>query len=181
MAFSKGGYHGTHVADIIREADVARGTFYLHFPSKHEIFAALVDRTLKLLLDVRPPDPEPEIRTRADAEAVLRTSYETVLSTIHEHRRLFRLLFDEAIGIEKGFRTKIERHFKTWHERVAWTLEHFVERGVARADLDTEVTAQMVLGMVERLARRYLFRSRRPDIARLVDALVKLELHGIRP
>ena len=31
VAFGKKGYHGTQVSDIIYEADVARGTFYLYF------------------------------------------------------------------------------------------------------------------------------------------------------
>jgi hypothetical protein len=73
----------------------------------------------------------------------------------------------------------LEAHFRTWHERIAATLVYFREQGAARADLDTDVTAELVLGMVERLARRYLFQDRRPDIASLVDALVALELRGI--
>ena len=51
---------------------------------------------------------------------------------------------------------------------------------MARDELDVEVTAQMVLGMVERMTRRYLFTSRKPDIPRLVEALVSFEIRGIR-
>lgn len=178
-AFSRGGYHGTHVADVIAEAQIARGTFYLHFQSKHDVFAALVDRTLEILLDVRPEREEPPVRRRADAEAILRASYTLVLETIHQHRRLMRLLFDEALGIEKGFRKQLEQHFAIWHERITATLRYFQEHGVGRDDLDIEVTGQLALGMVERLARRYLFGARQPDIPRLVDALVAFELRGI--
>jgi AcrR family transcriptional regulator len=178
-AFSRGGYHGTHVAAILEEAGIARGTFYLHFESKHAVFDALVDRTLGILLDVRPEGEEPSVRRRADAEQILRMSYATVLTTIHQHRALMRLLFDEAVGLDKGFRDKLERHFKVWHARLVMTMDIFSEAGVTRADLDTEVTAQMVLGMVERVARRYLFKARSPDIPRLVDALVSFELRGL--
>lgn len=179
-AFTKGGYHGTHVDHVIGEAGIARGTFYLHFESKHDVFAALVDRTLDLILDAGPAGEEPEISSPADAEAILRASYETVLTTFHEHRKLVRLLFEEAVGLEKGFRKKLEKHFEVWHQRVAYTLDYFVKRGAARKGLDVEVTAEMVLGMVERLTRRYLFTAKKPDIARLVDALVSFELGGIR-
>jgi len=178
-AFSRTGYHGTHVADVIAAAGIARGTFYLHFESKHDVFAALVDRTLAILLEVRPEGEEPPVEGRADAEAILRASYTTVLETIHCHRHLMRLLFDEALGIEQGFRKQLEKHFAVWHERIADTIRYFAERGVARKDVDAEVTGQLVLGMVERLARHYLFKARTPDIARLVDALVALEMGGI--
>src|SRR5262249_54909298 len=39
--FAQRGYHLTSVADIIERAGVARGTFYLHFPSKRAIFDEL--------------------------------------------------------------------------------------------------------------------------------------------
>jgi AcrR family transcriptional regulator len=179
-AFCRGGYHGTHVGDVIREAGVARGTFYLHFQSKHDVFAALVDRMLQIFLDARPPVPEPEIRTIADVEHVLRSSYRTVLETFRRHRHLCRLLFDEAVGVDKGFTERLAKHFRTWHERVQGTFRLFVERGLARKDLDLEVTPDLVLGMVERVTRRYLLAYRAPDLDRIVDALVALELAGIR-
>ncbi len=180
-AFCRGGYHGTHVAHVIREAGVARGTFYLYFDSKHEVFAALVDRMLRIFLDARPEGPNPEVRTEADAEAVLRRSYRTVLSTFREHRRLCRLLFDEAVGIDKGFADRLAKHYRAWHARVRDTLADFAARGVARRDLDADLTADLVLGMVERLTRRHLFAERAPSIERLVDALVAFEMRGILP
>jgi AcrR family transcriptional regulator len=178
VAFSRGGYHGTHVDDVIREADVARGTFYLHFDSKHDVFAALVDRMLSLFLAARPAEPDPDVSTRADAERLLARSYRTVLSTFREHRLLCRLLLEEAVGLDKGFRTRLDRHYREWHRRVAETLEHLRDRGVVRKDVDVEVTAELVVGMVERVTRRYLFRDAAPDLERLVSALVAFELGG---
>jgi AcrR family transcriptional regulator len=180
VAFGRGGYHGTHVEDVIREAGVARGTFYLYFPGKHEVFAALVERMLAIFLEARPPLPEPEIRTLADAERVLRSSYMTLFGVFRMHRELCRLLFDEAVGLDKGFADLLAQHFAVWHERVASTLRTFQERRLARADLDVEITADLVLGMVERLTRRHLFAARPPDLERLVDAVVAFELRGIQ-
>jgi AcrR family transcriptional regulator len=168
-AFERGGYHGTHVDDVIREAGVARGTFYLHFDGKHAVFAALVDRMLRLFLEARPAEPEPDVRTAADAETILRRSYRTVFETFRRHRRLCRLLFEEAAS----------RHFRAWHDRVEETLRYFVDRGVARRGLDVAITGDLLVGMVERLARRHLFAPRAPDLDRLVDAVVELELRGI--
>lgn len=178
-AFLKGGYEGTHVSHIVEEAGVARGTFYLHYPSKHEVFAALVDRMLTIFLETRPPQPEPEIRTIQDAEAALRLSYRTLLETFHTHRGLVRLLLDEAVGIGRGFRDRLESHYATWHERVCMTLRLLVHRGLARPDLDVPVTAEMVIGTVVRLTRRYLLSDEDADLDRLVDALVAYELSGL--
>lgn len=179
--FGRGGYHGTHVDDVIRAAGVARGTFYLHFESKHAVFEALVDRMLEVFLDARPTAPEPDVRGPADAEAILRASYRTVFETFRKHRRLCRLLFEEAVGLDKGFRARLARHLGVWHERVRKTLAWFVERGAARKGLDVEVTADLVLGMVERITKSRLLGDDAPDLDRLVDAIVSFEMRGIRP
>ena len=44
--FSARGYHSTRVADIIKAAGIARGTFYLYFESKNAIFLELLDTLL---------------------------------------------------------------------------------------------------------------------------------------
>ena len=96
------------------------------------------------------------------------------------HRQLCRLLFDEAVGADKGFAERLAKHYQAWHGRIAATLEEFVDRGVARRTLDTEVTADLILGAVERATRRYVLPDRAPDLDRLIDAIVALELEGTR-
>ncbi len=178
-AFLRRGYHATHVEQIVEEAGVSRGTFYAHFEGKHAVFAALVDRMLQIFLDARPALPEPEVLALHDAETVLRLSYREVLETFWRHRRLLRLLLEEAVGLEKGFAARVEEHFQAWHQRVRQTLDLFQERGVAHADLDKDLAADLVLGMVERVTRRHLLGPKKPDLDRLVEALVSFELRGI--
>jgi AcrR family transcriptional regulator len=40
--FAQNGYHATTIADIAKAAGVAKGTFFVHFPSKDAIIGALV-------------------------------------------------------------------------------------------------------------------------------------------
>lgn len=180
-AFVRGGYHGTHVADVIAEARVARGTFYLYFRSKHEVFGALVDRMFSVFLDALPEDRDLTVRSVSDAEALLRRSYGAVFDAFRRHRELGRLLFEEAVGADKGFAERLAKHFTEWHRRVRETLQALVEGRVARRDLDVDTTADLVLGMVERVARRHVFARKTPDVERLVEAITAFELRGVRP
>src|SRR3990167_4329719 len=41
--FASRGYHETSIQDLLDRADIARGTFYLHFDSKRAIFDELID------------------------------------------------------------------------------------------------------------------------------------------
>ncbi len=178
-AFLRGGYHATHVEDIVKEAGVARGTFYLHFDSKHAVFSVLVDRMLQVFLDVRPEFPEPDVMKSKDAAAILAHSYRTILEAFWQHRRLLRLLLEEAVGLEKGFAKKLEAHYREWHERVHHTIAYLQDRGVARKDIDVHFVAELVIGIVERITRTYLFARKKPDLDALVDQLVAFEMRGI--
>lgn len=40
--FAQNGYHATTIADIAKAAGVAKGTFFVHFPSKDAVIGALV-------------------------------------------------------------------------------------------------------------------------------------------
>jgi len=40
--FAQNGYHATTIADIAKAAGVAKGTFFVHFPSKDAVITALV-------------------------------------------------------------------------------------------------------------------------------------------
>src|SRR5688572_32506987 len=42
--FAKRGYHQTTIDEIVAQAGVARGTFYLYFEDKRAIFSDLIDR-----------------------------------------------------------------------------------------------------------------------------------------
>ena len=45
--FSHSGYDSASVADICAKAGVSKGAFYHHFPSKQELFLAIVDQWLQ--------------------------------------------------------------------------------------------------------------------------------------
>ena len=177
--FTEGGYHGTHVAAVVERAGVARGTFYLHFQSKHDVFEALVDRMLGVFLEL-PREDWGRSATLEEAREVLENAYRRTFATFRENRHLCRLLFEEAVGIDKGFRERLEGHYAAWSARIQEMLVELQASEVARADLDREVTAELVIGMVERITRRYLLDEQEPDIEALVAKVVTFELQGVK-
>ena len=47
--FARHGYAAVDVATIVAEARVTRGTFYLYFPTKRDVFLAAIDQYLELI------------------------------------------------------------------------------------------------------------------------------------
>ena len=105
--FTKAGYSATRVSDIVSEAGVAQGTFYLYFASKRDIFRQLVERFLTMfadrLLTASFDDPDDLCAFRETARArVLFT-----LRTCYENRELARIYFQEAMGADPGLNTRL--------------------------------------------------------------------------
>lgn len=50
-SFTKLGFHGATVATIAREAGVSTGALYAHFPSKDDLFLALLDEDVERTVD----------------------------------------------------------------------------------------------------------------------------------
>lgn len=177
-AFCRGGYHGTHVDDVIREAGVARGTFYLHFGAKHEVFAALVDRMLGLFRSVQAEGSAEEVRDIRGARKLVRSHYRALLGMFREHRQLCRLFLDEAAGADKGFETKLAEHRSWWQQVIAGRIRTLRRRGVARPGCDAETAAWFTVGMVEMAARRFVLPEAAPDLDVLAAALADADLAG---
>jgi AcrR family transcriptional regulator len=73
--FAEQGYHRTSVEDIINQAGIARGTFYLYFEAKRAVLEALLQETLKGIagsvtrIELDHPDP-PRVQLLANLERV---------------------------------------------------------------------------------------------------------------
>ena len=97
--FARKGYHRTNVADIIARARIARGTFYLYFQNKKDLFEELLEqvlteltsRILRLRVGADQPNPVEQLRDN------LRRVVEYVL----EERELTDILLNHSVGFDR--------------------------------------------------------------------------------
>lgn len=108
QVFGKKGYHETQIADIIKKANVARGTFYLYFTSKREIFAALMEELFtQVTSQVRslPREAVDQIPHQ------LLGNIERITNLLLDNPLLTRLLFAEAMGLDKELDTQLKEFY----------------------------------------------------------------------
>lgn len=86
---SSKGFHRTRISDIASEADVGLGTFYLHFKTKNEIFAELIEKGAgELLGAIRNAKAGVQEPARK-----LEIAINTILDAAARNRELFRIVF----------------------------------------------------------------------------------------
>ena len=175
-AFEEDGYRGTTVAAIVGRASTARGTFYLYFRNKEDVFSQLVAEAIE---ELRRETATPW--ADGDRAEAVRDATRTYLQVFARRRRLWRAVL-EAFGANG----EVERQWldlrARFHQRIARNLEKGRERGEVRPDLDPLLTAEALGAMTEWLAYvEYVVRDR-PDegdrFDRLVDTLTALWVLG---
>jgi AcrR family transcriptional regulator len=170
--FGTTGFHASSMEDVAREAGVTKPILYDHFPSKKELYLALIDADLAVLHDkVRSALLSP-IGNRER----IRASFQAYFDFVDEHAEGFRLLMQEAVGAEDEFRQRVAG---VRDQILAEVAELIVRESRGLLDGEhAEIVALALIGMVETVAQREPggTSERRREA---VDVLVRLAWRGI--
>jgi AcrR family transcriptional regulator len=153
--FSLRGYHQTRVADILKAAGIARGTFYLYFESKNAIFLELLDTLLDEFLGriegvETGPGAPPVFDQLLDRVTV-------IIETAASNAALARIVFREAVGLDADVDQKLSDFDDRLHEYVQEALNNGIAMGLLR-EMDTDINATCILGSIRQVLYRDLVR-----------------------
>lgn len=112
--FSEKGYHSTTVQEIAQRANIAKGTVYLYFPTKQDLFTSLLNFAFLLIGQaVRAKN-----RGVLDARQRLQNILEVTLALFLERKLLFRLILQQIFSWgERG-----EEVTREWRQRTIQLL-----------------------------------------------------------
>ncbi len=180
--FARKGYRRAGISDIIARAGVARGTFYLYFAGKQDIFLAIVnDIHGRIKRALAAADTPAALASQgADPQAILRASARRWLTLFAEHRDAATVILKEASSIDPRF----EKGFTELRESAAAffaaRFKRLQELGLVRSSMQPELFAHLQLGMFDELLNRYILRDPHADLDALAAALADFEWNGIR-
>jgi AcrR family transcriptional regulator len=177
---SKKGYHRTTVADIVKAAGVAQGTFYLYFDSKKSLFKKLMDRFYELLegaivaVDLN----SNSLETVGDLAIQIRAAIRNVLLVYQDNAVLARIFLREAIGLEPDFAELWESIIERLATIGTIIMEQAIERDLLPPQ-NSQIVAHSVVGMIERVAYYWLFQENEFEFEEVVNALARFEMLGV--
>ncbi|WP_460695876.1 TetR/AcrR family transcriptional regulator [Nocardia thraciensis] len=179
--FAEKGYHATGIADIATQLGIGHGTFYRYFANKRDIIDHVIDDLAARIIDSLGTDNAPDAATSlAEYRAQLERIGAALNRIFLEDRRVSQLLLFQATGIDSELTLRLYGLLDTADALTAGYLEHGVERGYLRADLDTTSTAKAVTGM---LLAAIIHGLRDPDetgVEDLAQAIRRLLIDGVR-
>ncbi len=173
--FARKGYHRTNVADIIARARIARGTFYLYFQNKKDLFEELLEQVVselstrirRLKVGVGEPDPVEQ----------LRDNLRRVVGFVLTERELTDILLNHSVGFDRELDAKI----RGFYDRIAQLIQRSLDLGI-EIDLvrgcDTRAVSYCILGGIKEVVG-VLARERPRETGRLVQEILDFGLRGV--
>jgi len=151
--FALRGYHGTQISHIVKRAGVARGTFYLYFKSKEELFKELLKGVIEDLRSlIKPVDP------LRDPLPQVEENLRRVIDYALKNEELARIILYRAC--EPEFAEPLQSFFSELTSMVKKSLERGMNMGLLR-EHDPEVVAAVVIGGVKEVVKELLEGSKR--------------------
>lgn len=177
-AIARKGYRAASVSDVVFEAGVARGTFYLYFNSKEEIFKAILDYYLQGIkkLVMREMSQEHNI---FNVTLGLRNSVVAWLRFFDENRDLAKIVLREAAAIDPDYEFKYAEVLRAIRQHWEDSISQLQKTGILDRDADVDFIGMLFSGMINQIALNYILPSQKIDVEKTADKLMDFIKSGL--
>jgi AcrR family transcriptional regulator len=128
--FAERGFHEATVDGIAEAAGVAKGTIYLYYHSKREIYWAALKHGIGALHE----ELEKEVRGAKTVEGKIRAFIATKMRFFDQHGDFFKIYYSE-FGNAFAHPTQVHEEFKELYNRQARLLECALQEGIREKTL----------------------------------------------
>lgn len=173
--FVERGFLAARVEDVAKRANLSKGAVYFYYPSKRELFLALVREEQEAtysFLEAADHDPRPAAIKLLD----LGRQYVQYFAGLKTPPRFFLLSSEAAIRDDE-----IREELAATHQRFVDATTRVLAQGIAEGafrDQDPQAAAMLFKAMIDGLAGQAAI-GIRPDPDRLTTAGIGTILHGI--
>lgn len=169
--FTAAGYHSAGMDEIADRANVSKPVLYQHFPSKLELYLAVLDLHIDSLIFAL---QKAIAEHRGNSDRV-KATVEAYFGFIDNEGEAFRLLFESDMNLEPQVRERLSR--MTYDCAAAVSAVISVETGLAKEE--SMMLAVGLIGTVQTTARHWLDRDGKVDRNRATELVMNLIWRGI--
>jgi len=175
--FAELGYHRASINEIIKRADIARGTFYLYFESKQTVFDSILDQAMRELR-ARISHIEIDDPSAASPQVQLRENLVRIVEYVLGDRALAVILLSPGQVPDAEAAARVTAFFDEVRALIALSLDHGIVMKLVRP-CDTRLVAASLLGAVRGAIEHTLAAPRPPSTEALVDELLMFALRSV--
>jgi AcrR family transcriptional regulator len=179
--FAEQGYHATGIADIAARLGIGHGTFYRYFKNKRDILEFVIEEVMRRAGEALAGEDPTAATTLDEYRAQTTRIGQRLFDLFIDDPAVARLFYVEALGADHDLAERWLDTQAAFGKLCEQYLANGIDRGFIPADLDIEVTARAVNGMI---FSGVLAALRMPDPAaerdRWVAGVTRLMFDGLR-
>lgn len=181
--FVRRGFAATRMEEVAALAGVSKGTLYLYFPSKEELFKAVVRSNISALIA---EGQQVADRFEGSSAQLLRLLMNTWWQRVGDTRAggIFKIIITEVRNFPELARFYADEVIMPAHRLITGTLERGIQRGEFRAVPLDETTHTLIAPLLFQALHKHSVGACRlplpqPSPTRLIDTQIDLMLHGL--
>jgi AcrR family transcriptional regulator len=169
--FTAAGYHSAAMDEIADRAKVSKPVLYQHFPSKLDLYLAVLDLHIDSLVFAI----QKAIAANRENSARVAATVEAYFGFIDSEGEAFRLLFESDMNVEPQVRERLNR--MTYDCAAAVSAVISIDTGLGKEE--SMMLAVGIIGTVQTSARHWLDRDGKIDRRRATELVMNLIWRGI--
>jgi AcrR family transcriptional regulator len=169
--FTAAGYHSAAMDEIADRANVSKPVLYQHFPSKLELYLAVLDLHIDSLVFAI----QKAIASNRENSSRVAATVEAYFGFIDAEGEAFRLLFESDMNLEPQVRERLNR--MTYDCAAAVSAVISIDTGLGKEE--SMMLAVGIIGTVQTTARHWLDRDGKIDRKRATELVMNLIWRGI--
>ncbi len=142
--FARLGFDQANINTIAERAAIGKGTIYLYFENKRELFLAM----LRSIAQTQLASIRAALAAGGDLRERLQRLFLAFAQQANEERDYFNVYMSALYGVNRAFKTEATKLLRDYIAVISLMLEESRQRGEMR-DIDSEVAALMVLSLTE--------------------------------
>ena len=171
--FVERGYHAAGMDEIAEAAGVSKPVLYQHFPSKLELYLALLDGGIAELLS----SADTALRSTTDNKERVRATMRAYFSFVEDRNSAYRLVFESDVMNESAVRERVDRA----HEAIAAKIADVISADTGLRPEQAMLLGSGLQGLAQVAATRWLYSpDPRMSIDEAADLVSALAWRGIR-
>lgn len=178
--FARQGYMKTAVSEIIKEADVARGTFYLYFTSRKDIYNTLIDRFISDVSQATIKINETHQREHLDIRQKSKVLANDLVAVLTQNKELTKIVVFNSFGLDPDFDTKLNAFFERAVFLMKQSFEDQIKMHNFRGGVDSEILARSLFGSLKDLLH-WALEKEGTDLKMIIERVIDIYLDGVLP
>ena len=169
--FTVAGYHSAAMDEIADRANVSKPVLYQHFPSKLDLYLAVLDMHIDSLVFAI----QKAIASNRENSSRVAATVEAYFGFIDSEGEAFRLLFESDMSLEPQVRERLNR--MTYDCAAAVSAVISIDTGLGKEE--SMMLAVGIIGTVQTAARHWLDRDGKIERKRATELVMNLIWRGI--